>query len=232
MNHKIKYLRDKLNSQEIQGMIISNPISIYYLTGIKAEGTLLLTRKENIFITDARYIEAVNSTLTIDDEIITYDARNISKYDYEAFFHLCHTVGFEEGYVTYRNYKKILEYYKMNNLVETEGIIEQQRMIKEADEIEKIKMACRITDDCFTFLKNDIKIGMKEQEIAETIEKYFKSHGAEGTAFSTIVASRTTFFYSSCYAYRQKNSSRRYHYDRFWMSLSRIYFRHDKNNIC
>ena len=129
MNHKIKYLRDKLNSQEIQGMIISNPISIYYLTGIKAEGTLLLTRKENIFITDARYIEAVNSTLTIDDEIITYDARNISKYDYEAFFHLCHTVGFEEGYVTYRNYKKILEYYKMNNLVETEGIIEQQRMI-------------------------------------------------------------------------------------------------------
>lgn len=213
MNHKIKYLRDKLNSQEIQGMIISNPISIYYLTGIKAEGTLLLTRKENIFITDARYIEAVNSTLTIDDEIITYDARNISKYDYEAFFHLCHTVGFEEGYVTYRNYKKILEYYKMNNLVETEGIIEQQRMIKEADEIEKIKMACRITDDCFTFLKNDIKIGMKEQEIAETIEKYFKSHGAEGTAFSTIVASRFTFFYSSCYAYRQKNSRRRYHYD-------------------
>ena len=202
MNHKIKYLRDKLNSQEIQGMIISNPISFYYLTGIKAEGTLLLTRKENIFITDARYIEAVNSTLTIDDEIITYDARNISKYDYEAFFHLCHTVGFEEGYVTYRNYKKILEYYKMNNLVETEGIIEQQRMIKEADEIEKIKMACRITDDCFTFLKNDIKIGMKEQEIAETIEKYFKSHGAEGTAFSTIVASRYTFFYSSCYAYR------------------------------
>ena len=44
MNHKIKYLRDKLNSQEIQGMIISNPISIYYLTGIKAEGTLPLTR--------------------------------------------------------------------------------------------------------------------------------------------------------------------------------------------
>ena len=44
--------------------------NIKYLTNIDAEGVLLITRKENIFITDGRYIEVANSTVTIDDEII------------------------------------------------------------------------------------------------------------------------------------------------------------------
>ena len=57
MNRKMQWLRNKLLSMDLQGMIISNPVNIRYLTNIKAEGILLVTRKENIFITDARYIE-------------------------------------------------------------------------------------------------------------------------------------------------------------------------------
>ena len=56
MNPKLQWLRNKMNSLDMQGIIISNPINVRYLTNIDAEGTLLLTRKENIYITDARYI--------------------------------------------------------------------------------------------------------------------------------------------------------------------------------
>ena len=70
MNHKIEVLRKKLSGQNLDGMIVSNPVNIRYLTNIEAEGILLITRKENVFITDSRYIEAVNKTVTIDDEII------------------------------------------------------------------------------------------------------------------------------------------------------------------
>ena len=62
MNTKLKWLRDKIKLQNMQGMIVSNPVNVRYLTGIVAEGTLLITRKENIYLTDARYIEEVNST--------------------------------------------------------------------------------------------------------------------------------------------------------------------------
>lgn len=188
MNQKIKYLRNKLNSMNLQGMIITNPLNVHYLTGIKAEGTLLITRKENIYITDSRYIEAVNTAITIDDEIIVYDNRNVSKYDYEGFFALCENVGFEESNVTYKKYKKLLENYKVN-LVETEDIIENLRVIKEPDEIEKTKKACLITDNCFLHLQNYIKVGMTEKEIALEIERYFKLNGADELAFETIVAS-------------------------------------------
>lgn len=189
MNYKIEWLRNKINLQNMQGMIITNPINIRYLTGLKAEGTLLITRKENFFLTDARYLEEVKSILTINDEIIVNDIVNISMDDYENFFLFCENVGFEENYVTYAMYKKYLERYKIHNLEETEYMIEKQRMIKDEEEIGYIEKACYITDECFKHICDYIKIGMTEKDIAYEIENFFIENGAEGLAFDTIVAS-------------------------------------------
>ena len=62
----------------MQGIIISNPINIKYLTGIEADGVFLITPKENIYITDGRYVEAVNNTLTLNDEIVVYDMQEMT----------------------------------------------------------------------------------------------------------------------------------------------------------
>lgn len=189
MNNNIRWLRDKIKMMDLQGIIISNPINIKYLTGINAEGTFLITPKENIYITDGRYIEAVNNTLTINDEIVVYDMKDLSKDDYENFFLFCERVGFEENYVTYAKYKDFMHRYKINSLEETEGIIEKQRMIKDPEEIELLTKACQITDECFNHLKNYIKIGLTEKQIAKEIEDFFIKNGAEGLSFDTIVAS-------------------------------------------
>lgn len=189
MNPKIKWLRGKISRMNMDGMIISNPVNIRYLIGVDAEGVLLLTRKENIYITDNRYIEYVNSILTIEDEIIVTNITDISQDDYENFFLFCENVGFEENHLTYSRYKEYMRKYKINNFVETENMIEKQRMIKDGKEIEKITKACEITDQCFSHLLQFIKIGMTEKEIAWEIEQYFLTHGAEGTSFETIVAS-------------------------------------------
>ena len=85
MNEKINWLREKIRGLNMQGMIVSNPVNIRYLTGINAEGVLLITRKENYYITDSRYIEDVQNTITIDDEIIVNNISDISEYDYDHF---------------------------------------------------------------------------------------------------------------------------------------------------
>ncbi len=189
MNNNIRWLRDKIKMQNLQGIVISNPVNVKYLTGINAEGTFLITPKENIYITDGRYTEEVNNTLTINDEIVVYDMKDLSQDDYENFFLFCENVGFEEEYVTYAKYKEFMHRYKINNLDETEGIVEKQRMIKDQEEIELIEKACQITDDCFNYLKSYIKIGLTEKQIAKEISNYFENNGADGLAFDTIVAS-------------------------------------------
>lgn len=189
MNEKIEALREKLKNLDLQGMIVTNPVNIRYLTNINAEGVLLLTRRENVYITDGRYMEVVNRALTIDDGIIVYDFKELTREDYENFFTFCENVGFEENYLTYAQYKEYMHKYKINNFEETEGLIEKFRIVKKEEEIDCIKKACIITDNCFEHLKSFIKIGMTEKEIAFEIEKFFLTNGADSLAFDTIVAS-------------------------------------------
>jgi len=189
MNGKIRWLRNKIKSIDLDAMIVSNPINIRYLTGIEAEGTLILARKENFFLTDGRYIENVRSLLTIEDEIIVEDIKDLSEQDVENLFLFCENVGFEENYVTYAKYKEYMYKFKIHNLVETEMLIEKQRSIKDNEEIGNITKACNITDDCFEYLLNYIKIGMTEKQIATAIERFFRINGAEVVAVETIVAS-------------------------------------------
>lgn len=187
MNIRIKWLRDQLKSMELEGMIVSNPVNVRYLTGLEEEGIFIIAPKENVFITDTRYMESVNNKLTIDDEIVAYDVRNLSKFDYEGFFMCSNDIGFEEKYVTYETYKKYLQKYQVN-LVETEGIIENHRIVKDEDEIEFIKKACEITDDTFEQVKKILKYGMTEKELSFEIERFMIENGADGLAFESVVA--------------------------------------------
>ena len=86
--------------------------------GVEAEGYLLVTPKENVFITDGRFIEQVNSHLTLESEIVCVDIKTLTQYDYKDYFADCENIGFEERYVTYETYKKYLQTYQVN-LVET-----------------------------------------------------------------------------------------------------------------
>ena len=187
MNDRIKKIRKALEEKDIQAMIVSNPINIRYLTDLSAEGTLIINLKENIFLTDSRYVEEVKKNIKIEDNISVINISDISRYDYENFFTLCNNVGFEEKYITYETYQNYKQLYQAD-LVETEGIIEKLREIKEEEEIENIKKACKITDECFEYIIKYIKVGMTEKRIAFEIEKFMRMNGADGIAFDFCVA--------------------------------------------
>ena len=90
--------------------------------------------------------------------------------------------------MTYAQYKEYIRKYKINNLVETEYIIEKQRMIKDEEELTNLRKACEITDNCFSYIISYIKPGMTEKQIANEIEEYYKQR-TDGLSFDTIVAS-------------------------------------------
>ena len=169
MNPKIQWLRNTMSSLNLQGLIISNPINIKYLTNIDAEGILLLTRKDNIFITDGRYIEHVHSILTLYDEIIVYDINGLSKDDYENFFIFCENVGFEENYVTYAGYKELIRKYKINQYTkadEYEVKSEKIASVKSVVGERKIKTYSKSNQGVqilkLTFIDNDSENTVKE----------------------------------------------------------------------
>ena len=67
--------------------------------------------------------------------------------------------------------------------------LDELRMIKDSDEIGMIEAAVNIADRAFARLLPQLRIGMAEIEAAALLEFYMRQLGAEGTSFSTIVAS-------------------------------------------
>lgn len=67
MNSKISFLRKRLESINIDGMVVSNETNIKYLTGVDVEGLLLISPNENVFLTSAMFSDHVSSILKIED---------------------------------------------------------------------------------------------------------------------------------------------------------------------
>lgn len=68
-------------------------------------------------------------------------------------------------------------------------MIEELRIIKSNEEIEKLREAARMADDVFEKLTRFIKPGIQEKDIRNKIEELFIEIGADGLSFEPIVAS-------------------------------------------
>lgn len=69
------------------------------------------------------------------------------------------------------------------------GDLIRARAVKDAEEVELMRAAQRVTDEAFRHICGYIKPGVTEQQIRAELENYMLSHGADGLSFGTIIAS-------------------------------------------
>jgi Xaa-Pro aminopeptidase len=69
--------------------------------------------------------------------------------------------------------------------VSATSILRQLRVIKDADEIEKMREAGRITEAAFAAVLKQLKIGMTELEIVSEVDYQLRAHGSLGPSFTT-----------------------------------------------
>ncbi|OGG20378.1 hypothetical protein A3D03_06040 [Candidatus Gottesmanbacteria bacterium RIFCSPHIGHO2_02_FULL_40_13] len=96
------------------------------------------------------------------------------------------SLGFEKDDLSVGEYELWSEKVK-TNWIPTRGIIENLRMIKTSEEINKIKKAATLTDKAFAFLKSKIRKGASEKSLALELEFFIKKNGGE-LAFPSIIA--------------------------------------------
>ncbi|WP_375570940.1 M24 family metallopeptidase [Ahrensia marina] len=64
-------------------------------------------------------------------------------------------------------------------------LLRPQRVIKDADEIEKLRRAGAITEAAFAATVKQMKIGMTELDVSSEIDHQMKAHGSLGPSFTT-----------------------------------------------
>ena len=73
-------------------------------------------------------------------------------------------------------------------LRETSGLVLGLREVKDADEVARMRAAQAITDAAFAHIAGFMRPGMTEREVQLELESFMLRSGAEGLAFSSIVA--------------------------------------------
>lgn len=193
MNQRLKVILEHMESDRLEGLIVSKGSDIKYLTGFTGEyGTsvLLVTGKACYFVTDNRFTcQAVQETEGL--EVLAYGSGS-------SYFKQIGTLVKENGIKVCGIYGKDLSYadcMDVKNLnptaefIEANPYIEEMRAVKTPEEIETIQNACNISVRSFYALLDVIKPGVTEIDIANELEYQFRSRGGFGFCFATIVAS-------------------------------------------
>ena len=186
---RVERIRETLKNDNIDALIVLDELNQHYLSGFAfTDGLLLVTKTRAFLITDFRYYEMAENEAFSEFKVIMPEKRieEITKILKEED---CKRVGFEGNTVSFATYLKYKEDYPFCEFVNIGGIIEEQREIKDAEEISYMQKAQDITDYAFAELMKRIRTDMTEVEVAAELEYLMRRNGATGLAFETIAVS-------------------------------------------
>ncbi|MBY0539135.1 Xaa-Pro peptidase family protein [Patescibacteria group bacterium] len=198
---RIHALRARLQKEKIDGLLVvtieDSSKNVRYLTGFGGTtGALLITRKEAVLVVDPRYtlraerealgvrVAEIKKDLKKKADFISYTASALQ----ELHISKKSRIGFESNRVSYAMagvWKKELSC----KLVPTKGMVEQERQVKDAEEIRLLSRAGKMTVQAFMAVEKRIRAGQTEREVAQIIDSELRKQGALKNSFDTIVAS-------------------------------------------
>ena len=179
-----------LLDSSIDAMLVTNTKNQYYLTGFDfLDGYVLITREKSYLLTDFRYIEAAREETHPDYEIISMSGSRKDLFQELLASNGVKRIAFEEDDLTYSQKKIFENLFEGYTMVPSGNVIGKMRVVKDADEIEKIIKAQRIAEAAFDHILGYITPQRTEVDIALELEFFMRSHGAKSVSFDTIAVS-------------------------------------------
>lgn len=190
---RLKKIQNKLKQKQIDALLVSNYYNLFYLSGFSGlskeekEAWIFISQDEGYFFTDGRYRLSRSENFPFKTKIINSVREVFVSIEVYLQKYRLKTLAIEADDLKLSEYFFIKDIFKNIQLVPITGFIKEERMKKDNDEIEMIKKACLVTDDCLFFLEKNIKKGQKEKEIVWMIERWVRERGYR-LAFPPIVA--------------------------------------------
>lgn len=180
-------IKPYLEKQNMDALLLTNKSSRFYATGFQSsDGVVLAFEDKGFFIVDFRYFEAAKEQVK-EFEVVLQEKGFLPKVKELCEQNHIKSAGFEENYVTVKDYSEYSKHLEGVSLSPCSEILNTLRQQKEPFELELIKKAQGITDNAFSHILKYIKVGVSEREIANELEYFIKKSGADGVSFDTIV---------------------------------------------
>ncbi|MCP9327737.1 M24 family metallopeptidase [Liquorilactobacillus satsumensis] len=184
---RVARLRMQMEKMSVDAFLVTDPVNIAYLSGFTGDaGVVLVTENEQFLITDSRFKEAVSRFKTWQCVITREYLRSVCEI---AAKDQLLALAFEDS-LSYRDYD-FLDETALCDIVPLNGVLEKMRSVKEPEEIALLRKSCKLAEDGYRMLLQEISAGQAEIEVANHLDQIMKKLGATASSFPTIVASGT-----------------------------------------
>lgn len=191
MNHFQK-IAAHLADRGLDAMLLTGEANRFYASGFHSSGTdgvALVTRNQAYYFTDSRYTEAAERY--VKDAVIREvgHGRGYSSLINEALAEqAARTVGYEDAYMTVRDYEAYRKALRCDLLPATD-LLTDLRKVKDREELEAMIGAQRIAEKALADILKEIRPGVTEKEIAARLQYLMLHYGASDMSFDPIVVS-------------------------------------------
>jgi Xaa-Pro aminopeptidase len=186
---RLDKLRGRFDEAGIDALVVTNLPNVRYLTGFTGSaGVLVVTAGGALLTTDGRYrtqsAEQVGAAGAAVD--ITIGPIAPQRKAVKTFVAAAPRVGLESDHVSWTDSRMWGEL--LGEVFPTSGQVEALREVKDDGEIDRMARAAAIADAALEEVISMLPSGVTEAEFALALDTAMRSHGAESSAFETIVA--------------------------------------------
>lgn len=188
-------LRERCAAAGDAAVLVSRPANVRYLTGCAATGAvLLLASGEDVLLTppgpapegDGGHGVPPDGLRTVvlpsvDVDPVVAAAERVAAGGAD-------TLLLEEHHLTVARHRALAAAAPRVALADVGCAVEQQRLVKDEEEISSLRVAAEITDQALGELLESILVGRTERHLALELDRRLVDHGADGPAFPTLVA--------------------------------------------
>lgn len=191
MLHRLTALREALAARDLDALFVSNITNVRYLTGFTGSaGFLYVDPDAAILFVDSRYVLQARAQTALGGIEVVYvpGSFEAGALDIVGARPSCR-LAFEAASVTVAALDRMRERLGAHTLVPTLDVVEKLRLVKDAGEIAALRRAAAFTDEMFDYVCTLLRPGVREMDVAADLEYRMRKCGADGPAFSSIVAS-------------------------------------------
>jgi Xaa-Pro aminopeptidase len=183
-----------LTERDLAAAVVTAPANVRYLTGyVGSNGIAVVTRDGCRLLTDSRY--ALSARHQADDGVdVRIGTRDLLEDVAAAVAELAPggRVGVEADHLTMARGERlralVADADAAAEIVPGTGAVEGLRLVKDPEEVARIRRAAAIVDEALARVLAAGLAGRTERQVAWSLAEAFEDLGAEGPSFETIVA--------------------------------------------
>ena len=183
---RVRDLRDELSRRFVDILVLTKPANVTYLTGFSGEDSWAVVAKGAVYLlTDSRYTEQAQKECPLARIVERKDLIAEAAGKLLGGLKATQTVGVE-------NAISLAQYQALKNNIPArlramDGLVENQRSVKDDSELAAIRSAAAIAAAAFQRAVRHLRPGITESTLAGILDLEIRRQGAK-VGFETIVA--------------------------------------------